>query len=79
MADSPDNFPEDLVLHCFSAHQINILTAAIIVDMIEAMWVCESAFEHIKGPTFVVHEVNELLCVEFNAFVVLSEVDTSNL
>lgn len=47
--------------------------------MIEAMWVCESAFEHIKGPTFVVHEVNELLCVEFNAFVVLSEVDTSNL
>jgi hypothetical protein len=53
--------------------------AAFFFAMIEAMWVGESAFEHIKGPTFVVHEVNELLCVEFNTLVVLSKVDTSNL
>lgn len=79
MTDRPDDLPEDLVPHGISAHEIDVLAAAIVIDMVESMRVGESGLEHVEGSALVVHEVDELLCVEFNTLVVLSEVDTSNL
>jgi hypothetical protein len=70
--------PEYLILHGFPAHDIDIFTTAIIIDMIEAMWVGKSCLAHIKISRSLIHKIDKLLSVEFNAFIVLSQVDASN-
>jgi hypothetical protein len=43
------------------------------------MWVGETALAHAERPGSIIHIVDELLRVELDTFVVLSEIDASNL
>jgi len=74
-----DDSPEDFALHGLPTHEIDILAAAVVVDVVEAVRVGEPSLEHVEAPALAVHEVNEFLCIEFNALVIFSEVNTSNL
>jgi len=47
MRGSADYFAKNLIFHGLSAHSINILTAAIIIDMIKTMWISESCLTHV--------------------------------
>ena len=73
------NFSEGFLLHGFRAHGVDIFAGAIVVDMIESVRVGEASFGHAEHFGAIVHVVHELLGVEFNAFVVLGEIDASNL
>ena len=72
-------FSEGFLLHGFRAHGVDIFAGAIVIDMIEPVRVCEAGFVHAEHFGAIVHVVDELLGVEFDAFVVLSEIDASNL
>lgn len=42
------------------------------------MWVGKSCSSHVEISGSLIHKIDKLLSVEFNAFVVLSQVDASN-
>ena len=65
------------MLHSLFTHKINILAATIIVDMVQAMWICKASFVHSQIFSFVVHIVYKLDVVKSNTLVILGKINTS--
>jgi len=72
------NFSKEWKSHRFLTHKINIFTAAIVIDVVQAMRIGEARFVHPQIFSFVVHVVHKLDIVKSHTFVVLGKVDTSN-
>ena len=79
MGGSLDDLSEDLAAHGLVAHGVDVLAAAVVVEVVEAMRIGEASPEHSECLSPRIHVVDELLCVKFDAFKVLSKVDASNL
>ena len=73
-----DNFPDDSMVHGLFAHKINVLAAAIVVNVVKSMWIGKASFVHSKHLGFVIHIADELKVVETNTLVILCQINTSN-
>lgn len=72
-------FAKCCIIHSLLAHQINIFTAAVVVDMIKTVRICKPSFIHAQIFAFVVHKAHKLNVVKFDALIIFGKVDTSNL
>ncbi len=73
------DFAEGFSLHGFQTHGVDILTGTVIVDVIKPMWIGKASLAHAQWSRPIVHVVDELLRVKLDTFVILSEIDASNL
>lgn len=54
------NFSDQLVSHGLSAHEQNVLTTAVVVNMVKSVGIGKSCFIHFKVFGLFVHEIDEL-------------------
>ena len=78
MGDSFGYFSEQIILHVLLAHEVYVFAGAVVIDMVEAMRVCEPSFGHSEAFGFVIHVLHKLLIVVIYAIRVLGKIDTSN-
>ena len=78
MGDGSHNFSKKLALHGFSAHEVDVFAAAVVVDVVESVRVGEACFVHFEQFGFVVHVADEFEVVEAYTFVILGKINTSN-
>ena len=77
MGDSFDDLADGAVVHGLLAHEVDILAAAVVVEVVKSVGVGESGFVHPESFGFGVHVVHELGVVEANAFQILCQIYAS--
>lgn len=72
------NFAELLNFDGLLREYEHIFAAAVVVEHVHPMRVCESGFVHFEGVALLVHVGHEFVHIEFYALFVFSQVDASN-